>query len=154
MKENTPKFPSSELWYWAAFSRYVGLIWVIKNFVIKQFITAIHSKISQWWKLYSDQTRIKSLFKTNEKYRYGLPKTLSKHLKMLLISKIIRICGGESSLNRVSKSFFVFPSSHRHLYFVVEVLMVFTNVKARIQWSIACSIFTSFLSAEIVACDV
>ena len=151
MEESTPKFPSSELWYWAQFSRYVGLI---KNFVIKQFITAIHSKITQWWKLHSDQTRIKSLFKTNEKYRYGLPKTLSKQLKILLISKIIRICGGESSLDRVSKSFFVFPSSHRHLYFVVEVLMVSSNVKARTHWSITRSKFTSFFSAEIVACDV
>ena len=91
MKENTPKFPSSEIWYQAAFWRYLGLIWVIYNFFIKQFITAIQSKISQWWKLLSDQTRVKSLFKTNEKYRYGLRKSLSKHLKMLLTSKIIRI---------------------------------------------------------------
>ena len=81
-------------------------------------------------------------------------KTLSKHLKMLLINKIIRICVGESSLNRVAKSFFVFPSSHRHLDFVAEVLMVFTNVKARIQRSIARSKFTAFFNAEIVACDV
>ena len=81
-------------------------------------------------------------------------KRLSKHLKMLLISKIIRICVGESSLNRVAKTFFVFSSSHRHLYFVAEVLLVFTNVKARIQRSIACSKFTSFFSAEIVAWDV
>ena len=123
-------------------------------FFIKQFITAIQSKNIQRWKLHSDQTRVKSLFKTNEKYRYGLRKTLLKHLKMLLISKITRICVGEISLNGVAKSCFVFPSSHRHLYFVVEVLMVFTNVKARIQWSIARSKFTSFFSAEIVACDV
>ena len=50
--------------------------------------------------------------------------------------------------------FFVFPSSHRHLYFVVEVLMVFSNVKARTQRSIARSKLTSFFSAEIVACDL
>ena len=123
-------------------------------YYFKQFITAIQSKISQWWKLHSDQTRVKSLFKTNEKYRYGLRKFLSKHLKMLLISKIIRIWVGEISLNGVAKSCLVFPSSYRHLYFVVEVLMVFSNVKARTQWSIARSKFTSFFSAEIVACDV
>ena len=45
---------------------------------------------------------------TNEKYRYDLRKTQSKHLKMLLISKIIRICVGESSLKSVAKSFFGF----------------------------------------------
>ena len=121
------------------------------------YLTIYHGysiQISQRWKLHSDQTRIKSLFKTNENYRYGLRKSLSKHRKMLLIGKIIRICVGEISLNGVVKSCLVFPSSHRHLYFVVEVLMVFSNIKARTQWSIARSKFTSFFSAEIVACDV
>ena len=110
MKENRPKFPSSETWYEAAFWRYLGLIWVINfaTFLFKKNFTAIQSNINQWWKLHSDQTRIKSLVKTNEKYRYGLRKSQSKYLKMLLICKPMRICVGESSLNSVAKSFLFF----------------------------------------------
>ena len=91
---------------------------------------------------------------TNEKYRYGLRKTQSKHLKMLLMGKIIGICVGESSLNSVVKSFFVFPSSHRHLYFVVEVHLFFSKLKARTQQSITRSKLTSCFSVEVVVCDV
>ena len=73
---------------------------------------------------------------------------------MLLIGKIIGIFVGESSLTSVVKSFFVFPSSHWHLYFVVEVLLVLSKLKARTQRSITRSKLTSFLSVEVVTCDV
>ena len=65
--------------------------------------------------------RIKSLFKTNEKYRYGLRKTQSKHFKMLLIgpAKLKEFSWAKVLLIVLSRTFFVFPSSHRHLYFVV-----------------------------------
>ena len=81
-------------------------------------------------------------------------KTQSKHLKNLLIGKIRRIFVGESSLNSVVKSFFVFPSSHRHFYFVVEVLLVFSKLKAPTQRSITRSKLTSFFSVEVFVCDV
>ena len=73
---------------------------------------------------------------------------------MLLIGKIIGIFVGESSLTSVVKSFFVFPSSHWHLYFVVEVLLVLSKLKARTQRSITRSKLTSFFSVEVVTCDV
>ena len=60
--------------------------------------------------------------------------------------------------NRVSKPFYsrecfyflrinVFPNLHQHLNFVVEVLMVLSNVKAWTQWNIVRSKFTCFFLA-------
>ena len=88
-----------------------------------------------------------------------------KDLKLLPLSNNERICVGESFPNRVAKPFYsrecfyflrinVFPNLHRHLNFVVVVLMVLSNVKAWTQWSIVRSKFTLFFSPEIVASDV
>ena len=78
-----------------------------------------------------------------------------KDLKLLPLSKNERICVGESFRNRVAKLFYsrecfyflrinVFPNLHRHLNFVVEVLVVLSNVKAWTQWSTVRSKFTLF----------
>ena len=78
-----------------------------------------------------------------------------KDLKLLPLSNNERICVGESFPNRVAKPFYsrecfyflrinVFPNLHRHLNFVVEVLMVLSIAKAWTQWSIVRSKFTSF----------
>ena len=40
------------------------------------------SSANYWWKFYSDRTRKKNTFKTIEKHRYGIWKTVSKHLKL------------------------------------------------------------------------
>ena len=88
-----------------------------------------------------------------------------KDLKLLPLSSNERIFVGESFPNRVAKPFYsrecfyflrinVFPNLHRHLNFVVEVLMVLSIAKAWTQWSIVRSEFTSFFSAEIVVSDV
>ena len=39
--KNTPKFPSIEIWYQAAFGPYLRIIWVIYDVFVKQSITAI-----------------------------------------------------------------------------------------------------------------
>ena len=67
-----------------------------------------------------------------------------KDLKLLPLSNNERICVGESFPNRVAKPFYsrecfyflrinVFPNLHRHLNFVVEVLMVLSIAKAWTQ---------------------
>ena len=78
-----------------------------------------------------------------------------KDLKLLPLSNNERIFVGESFPYRVAKPFYsrecfyilrinVFPNLHRHLNFVVEVLMVLSIAKAWTQWSIVRSEFTSF----------
>ena len=78
-----------------------------------------------------------------------------KDLKLLPLSNNERIFVGESFPYRVAKPFYsrecfyilrinVFPNLHRHLNFVVEVLMVLSIAKAWTKWSIVRSKFTSF----------
>ena len=43
-----------------------------------------------WWKFYSDRTRKKNTFKAIEKYRYGLWKSVSKHLKTTILQQITK----------------------------------------------------------------
>ena len=123
-------------------------------FFIKQFITAIQSKIIQWWKLHNDQTGIKSLFKTNEKYRYGLQKTQSKHLKMLLMAKLKEFAWAKVLFIVLSSTFF----SNFATTLVLCCLSTYGFLRQigsdQTQWRIARSKFTSFFSAEVVACDV
>ena len=55
-----------------------GLVFKI---YLKLHFHTFQSIANYWWKLYSDQTRKTNTFKAIEKYRYGLWKTVSKHLK-------------------------------------------------------------------------
>ena len=75
--------------------------------------------------------------------------------------KIFKNLRGQGFPYRVAKLFYsrecfyflrinVFPNLHRHLNFVVVVLMVLSNVKAWTQWSIVRSKFTSFLALRLL----
>ena len=59
-------------------------------------------------KTHNGQTGIKLLFKTNEKYRYGLQKTQSKHLKMLLMAKLKEFSCARVLLIVLSSTFLFF----------------------------------------------
>ena len=108
-------------------------------------------------RIYQKQNLVLSWFKpaSTLSSNYECWCEFEKDLKLLPLSKIKSICVGESFPNRVAKPFYscecfyflrinVFPNLHRHLNFVVEVLMVLSNVKAWTQWSIVRSKFTLF----------
>ena len=51
-----------------------------KTYIFNKF----QSIVNHWWKFCSDQARVKSLLKRFKIYRYGLWKSISKHLKLCI----------------------------------------------------------------------
>ena len=114
-------------------------------------------------RVYQKQNLALSLFKpaTTLSSKYECWCEFEKDLELLPLRKILRICMGGSFLielpspsTRASVFYVlrmnVFPNLHRHLNFVVEGLMVLSNVKAWTQWSIVRSKFTSFLALRLL----
>ena len=62
------------------FQSFVFIIDYRYRFYLKLHFHKFQSIASYWWKFCSDRTRKKNTFKAIEKYRYGLWKTVSKHL--------------------------------------------------------------------------
>ena len=69
---------SSQCWIFSSWSRSHKIRFL--SILLLSILHTFQSIPNYWWKFYSDRTRKTFPFKAIKKYRYGLWKTVSKHL--------------------------------------------------------------------------